>query len=232
MTNIIKQTLSEKEATLLDSIDGLVAAEKQIILSRAKEAFAEALDFLPVELAMGYDTIYFKVEGKEILSINSRYEKQYYLNTYSTWIDGDFELKRLVFNGMVARVVLENSNVYNEIFAKTELREEIAVLKEQLYAIKNEIDKINREELLEKQAKALESFYKGEEVAFEKARIIIYGRGKYDVIYRVSKLKCISANVSGKKVTIEFTCLSYDTEVEVTHKLEGIQMKYLIEHLT
>jgi len=230
MTNIVKETLLEKEATLLDSIDGLVAAEKQIILSRAKEAFVEALDFLPVELTMGYDTIYFKAEGKEILSINSRYEKQYYLNTYSTWIDGDFELKRLIFNGMVARVVLANSNVYNEIFAKTELREEIAVLKEQLYAIKREIQAINIAEAAKAKEERKARLVAGEEIEFNKLGSISYGSGKYNIVDRVKSIKVeMTSKVKG---TVTFKLQNYYEETFQTYSKENVNIdRYILPHL-
>jgi len=230
MTNIVKETLLEKEATLLDSIDGLVAAEKQIILSRAKEAFVEALDFLPVELTMGYDTIYFKAEGKEILSINSRYEKQYYLNTYSTWIDGDFELKRLIFNGMVARVVLANSNVYNEIFAKTELREEIAVLKEQLYAIKREIQAINVAEAAKAKEERKARLVAGEEIEFNKLGSISYGSGKYNIVDRVKSIKVeMTSKVKG---TVTFKLQNYYEETFQTYSKENVNIdRYILPHL-
>jgi hypothetical protein len=230
MTNIVKETLLEKEATLLDSIDGLVAAEKQMILSRAKEAFVEALDFLPVELAMGYDTIYFKVEGKEILSINSRYERQYYLNTYSTWIDGDFELKRLIFNGMVARVVLANSNVYNEIFAKTELREEIAVLKEQLYIIKREIQAINVAEAAKAREEKKAKLAAGEEIEFDKLQTIVYGHGRFKAVDRVKSIKVdMTSKVKG---TVTFKLQNYYEETFQTYSKENVNIdRYILPHL-
>jgi len=62
-------------------------------------------------------------------------------------------------------------------------------------------------------------------------KIITYGRGKYDGIHRVVKLKCIDKNASGKKITVEFTSLSYDTNVEIVNKIEGIQTKYLVGEL-
>ena len=230
MTNIVKETLLEKEATLLDSIDGLVAAEKQMILSRAKEAFTEALDFLPAELTMGYDTIYFKVEGKEILSINSRYEKQHYLNTYSTWIDGDFELQRLIFNGMVAKVVLANPNVYNEIFAKTELREEIAVLKEQLYAIKREVQAINVAEAAKAKEEKKAKLVAGEEIEFNKLGTISYGSGRYNTVDRV---KSIKVNMTSKaKGTVTFKLQNYYEETFQTYTKENVHIdRYILPHL-
>lgn len=230
MTNIVKETLLEKQATLLDSIDGLVAAEKQTILNRVKGAFVEALDFLPVELTMGYDTIYFKVEGREILSINSRYEKQPYLNTYSTWIESDFELKRLIFNGMIAKVVLTNPNVYNEIFAKTELREEIAVLKGQLYAIKNEIQAINVAEAAKAKEEKKAKLAAGEEIEFDKLQTISYGSGKYNIVDRVKSIKVeMTSKVKG---TVTFKLQNYFEETFQEYVRENVHIdRYILPYL-
>ena len=90
---------------------------------------------------------------------------------------------------------------------------------------------MEKAEAEEKKAKALESFYNGEEVAFDKMKSISYGRGKYDTFVRVSKLKCIDKSVSGKKVTVQFTCVSYDTDKEEVHMKKDIQTKYLIDQL-
>jgi hypothetical protein len=230
MTNIVKETLLEKQATLLDSIDGLVAAEKQIILNRAKEAFVEALDFLPVELTMGYDTIYFKVEGKEILSINSKYEKQYYLNTYSTWIESGFELQRLIFNGMVAKVVLANPNVYNGIFAKTELREEIAVLKGQLYAIKREVEAINVAEAAKAKEEKKAKLVAGEEIEFDKLQTIMYGHGRFKAVDRVKAIKVeMTSKVKG---TVTFKLQNYFEETFQTYTKENINIdRYILPYI-
>ena len=105
MTNIVKETLLEKQAVLVEKLSDLLTAEKEIIISRTKSAFKEAVDYIPVEVTIGYETVYFKVEGREILSINKRYASQPYLNTYATFIEGDFELRRLIFNGMIAKKI-------------------------------------------------------------------------------------------------------------------------------
>jgi hypothetical protein len=90
---------------------------------------------------------------------------------------------------------------------------------------------LNREEADMKKAKALENFYTGGEVVLDNLQTINYGRGRYESISRVTKLKCINRNTSGKKVTVEFTCLSYDTDQETVHTKEDIQTKYLIDQL-
>lgn len=230
MTNIVKQTLVEKQTTLVEELENLVVAEKEIILSRVKAAFKEAIDYIPVEATLGYDSVYFKVEGKEILSINKRYTNEPYLNTYATFIEGDFELRRLIFNGMVAKIVLENSNIYDEIFAETELKEEIKTLREQCYAIKNEIDLINRQEQEKALAERREKLIKGEEIEFEKPRQIDYAGGRYDSINRV---KSIKVDMTSKaKGTVTFKVQNWYDETFQEYVKENINIdRYILPHL-
>jgi hypothetical protein len=93
---------------------------------------------------------------------------------------------------------------------------------------------MNQEEAAMKKAKALENFFKGGEVVFDNLETITYGyrEGSYENIFRVVKLKCIKKSTLRKKVTVEFTCLSYDMNTESTHIKEGIQTRWLIEYLT
>ena len=242
MTNIIKQTLIDRRTVIGEELQILAAQKNDLILKRAGELFKEVLkDFPQVSLGISYgDTVYFDVDRKEILSINSRSwvgNANHYLNTYSTNIDSEFEYKRLIFNGRIAEILYKGGMqlCINEIFVEDGLlkvwKEQVSELHSENSILRSEIDKMNREEADMKKAKALESFYNGEEVAFDKMKIITYGRGKYDGIHRVVKLKCIDKNASGKKITVEFTSLSYDTNVEIVNKVEGIQTKYLIGEL-
>jgi hypothetical protein len=93
---------------------------------------------------------------------------------------------------------------------------------------------MNQEEAAMKKAKALENFFKGGEVVFDNLETITYGyrEGSYENIFRVVKLKCIKKSTLRKKVTVEFTCLSYDMNTESTHIKEGIQTRWLIDYLT
>ena len=93
---------------------------------------------------------------------------------------------------------------------------------------------LNREEAAIKKAKALENFYAGKEVVLDDLQVITYGyrKGSYENIFRVVKFKCIKKSTLGKKVTVEFTCLSYDRNTESTHTIEGIQTRWLIKYLT
>ena len=242
MTNIIKQTLIDRRTVIGEELQILAAQKSDLILKRAGELFKEVLkDFPQVSLGISYgDTIYFNVDRKEILSINSRSwvgNSNHYLNTYSTTIDSEFEYKRLIFNGRIAEILYKGgmNECINTIFVEDGLlkvwKEQVSELHSENSILRSEIDRMNREEADMRKAKALENFYIGEEVVLDKLQTISYGRGKYDAVVRVSKLKCINKNTSGKKVTVEFTCLSYDTDKEIVHTKEDIQTKYLIDQL-
>jgi hypothetical protein len=242
MTNVIKQTLIDRRTVIAEELQILEAQKNELIVKRAGELFKEVLgDFPQVSLGISYgDTIYFNVDRKEILSINSRSwvgNSNHYLNTYSTTIDSEFEYKRLIFNGRIAEILYKGgmNECINTIFVEDGLlkvyKEQTSQLHTEDRALGSEIGRLNREEADMKKAKALENFYTGGEIILNGLKTIYYGKGKYDAICRVSKLKCINKNTSGKKVTVEFTCLSYDTDQETVHTKEDIQTKYLIDQL-
>jgi hypothetical protein len=242
MTNIVKQTLIDRRNVILKEIQILGAQRNELIVKRAEELFKEVLeDFPETSLSISYgDTLYFNAERKEILSINSRSwsgNSNHYLNTYSTFVDTEFEYRRLIFNGKIAEVLYKGGmqSCIDQIFVEDGLlasyKEQEEILRTEDYALSREIDKMNREETEERRAKVLESFYNGEEVEFDEIRTIEYGRGKYDTVYRVVKLKCIDKNASGKKVTVQFSSLRYDTQDVVVNEIGGIQTKYLIGEL-
>jgi len=242
MTNIIKQTLIDRRTVISEELQILGAQKNELISKRAEELFKEVLaDFPQVTLGISYgDTVYFNIDRKEILSINSRSwvgNSNHYLNTYSTTIDSEFEYKRLIFNGRIAEILYKGgmNECINTIFVEDGLlkvyKEQASELHKEDSILRSEIDRLNREEADMKKAKALENFYTGGEVVLDNLQTINYGRGRYESISRVTKLKCINRNTSGKKVTVEFTCLSYDTDQEVILKKEDIQTKYLIDQL-
>ena len=123
MTNIIKQTLIDRRTVIGEELQILGAQKNELFIKRAEELFKEVLkDFPQVSLGVSYgDTIYFNVDRKEILSINSRSwvgNANHYLNTYSTTIDSEFEYKRLIFNGRIAEILYKGGMqlCINEIF--------------------------------------------------------------------------------------------------------------------
>jgi hypothetical protein len=242
MTNIIKQTLIDRRTVIGEELQILGAQKNELISKRAEELFKEVLkDFVGVSLGISYgDTIYFNVDRKEILSINSRSwvgNSNHYLNTYATTIDSEFEYKRLIFNGRIAEILYKGgmNECINTIFVEDGLlkvyKEQTDELHNEDRVLRSEIDRLNREEADMRKAKALENFYTGGEVVLDNLQTINYGRGRFENISRVVKLKCINRNTSGKKVTVEFTCLSYDTDQEIVHTKEGVQTKYFVDQL-
>jgi hypothetical protein len=242
MTNIIKQTLTEKQAAIEEQLQAALVAKNELVIFRTRSYFTQALEEHPevsIQCRHG-DSISFMANGKDILSIDSKGWNEnatYYLNTYSTWVESDFEINRLIFNGKIAGII-SNENVLQQIgfiFSNegkmADITETISTLRSELNLIRREITKIEHEETEARKAKTLQDFYAGGEIILNGLKTIYYGKGKYDSICRVSKLKCTNSNTSGKKVTVEFTCLSYDTDIEVTHKKEDIQTKYLIDQL-
>ena len=173
MTNIIKQTLIDRRTVIAEELQILAAQKNDLILKRAGELFKEVLkDFPQVSLGISYgDTIYFNVDRKEILSINSRSwvgNSNHYLNTYSTTIDSEFEYKRLIFNGRIAEILYKGgmNECINTIFVEDGLlkvwKEQVSELHSENYILRSEIDRMNREEADMRKAKALENFYIGE----------------------------------------------------------------------
>ena len=142
MTNIIKQTLIDRRTVIGEELQILAAQKNDLILKRAGELFKEVLkDFPQVSLGISYgDTVYFNVDRKEILSINSRSwvgNSNHYLNTYSTTIDSEFEYKRLIFNGRIAEILYKGGMqlCINEIFVEDGL---LKVWKEQVSELQKE----------------------------------------------------------------------------------------------
>lgn len=240
MTNTIKQTLTERLEVVTQELTHLASEKNLMIIERAKNEFQDALMNLPeVEIKISYgDSIYFNFEDKEILSIHTKggfgsRPTTHYLNTYSTWIEDGFELKRLVFNGLVAGKVLADGEVYSRIFAEdVELKEKTKLFANEQYELQRTIREIEQREATDKKEKALKKFFAGEEVEFESMQTIQYARSRWDWMYRVSKMKCLNYDKKKDAVTVEFTCKSYQKEDpdQVVTK-EAVKMKYLNYHI-
>ena len=236
MTNTIKQTLNDRLQVVTQELATLAAEKNSRITERTKEEFQDAMTFLPeVELKTAYhDTVYFNFDNREIISIQSKggyggREKSYYLNTYSTWIEGDFELKRLMFNGMIAGKLLADKETYSRIFAKDEAFEEVvSKFQEELMQLTNAIREIERKEAMERKEARLKKFFAGEEVEFDEMKTIQYARRRWDSLNRVAKMKCLSYDKKKDAVTVEFTCRSWVQEdPDKTYTCQNVKMKYL-----
>lgn len=232
MTNIIKQALSDKLQSIENLSDALTDKRIDFLETRAKELLHPAFEFLPdANVKAGYDTFYIYASldrRSEILSINKRTFGTAYLNTYSTFIDSESEYKRLIFNGKVAELFLNDSELFDKLFAPTEFDEELNSLRDEAWTLRREVDKLEQIEAATLRNERITKFFNGEEIEFEEAKSVSYGYRKYDQISRVKKIRCVSFNKSKKKVTVEFTCKSWDDETPdrvVTY--ENLAMKYM-----
>ncbi len=236
MTNTIKQTLNDRLEAVTQELAALASEKNSRITERVKEQFQDAIMFLPeVELKTAYhDTVYFSFDGKEILSIQSKGgygggERSYYLNTYSTWIEDDFELKRLIFNGFVAGKLLADIETYSRIFAKDEALEEvIGKLHEESMQLTHAVREIERKEAMDAKEIAMKKFFAGEEFEFDEREKIQYARGRYDSINRVIKMKCLSYDKKKNAATVELTSQAWVQEdPDKIHTCQNVKMKYL-----
>ena len=232
MTNIIKQALSDKLQSIENLNNALTDKRTNFLESRVKELLHPAFEFLPgAAVKAGYDTFYIYASSdmrNDILSINSRIYGTNYLNTYSTFIDSESEFKRLIFNGKVAELFLNDSELFGKLFAPTEFDEELNSLEDEAWALRKEIDKIEQDEAATLKNERLTKFFNGEEIKFKNPITFNYGAKKYDYVARVISVRSLSLNKSKKKATIEFTCKSWDEETpNRILTCENIPVKYL-----
>lgn len=232
MTNIIKQALSDRLQSIENLGDALTDKKTDFLETRVKELLHSAFEFLPdAAVKAGYDTFYIYASPdrrNEILSINSRTYGTNYLNTYSTFIDSESEFKRLIFNGKVAELFLNDSELFGKLFAPTEFDDELNSLRDEAWALRKEIDRIERDEAATLKHEKLTKFFNGEEIKFENPISISYGSKKYDYIARVISIRSLSLNKSKKKATVEVTCKAWDQEgSNRVLTLESIPVKYL-----
>lgn len=232
MTNIVKQALNEKLQSIENQIDTLTDKRTDYIHTRVKELLHPAFEFLPdAAIKIGYDSFYIYPSldmRNEILSINSRTYGTNYLNTYSTFIDSESEFKRLIFNGKVAELFLNDSELFGKLFAPTEFDEELNSLRNESWSLQKEIDKIEQQEIATLKHDKLTKLLNSEEIEFENPITLSYGAKKYDSIDRVISMKCLNFNKSKKKAIVQFTCKSWQHDGEnYVSILDNIPVKYL-----
>jgi hypothetical protein len=149
MTNIknfeiVKATLLEKKEAIQKQIDALCDESNEEVTELFKEVFAEQLaSYADVELKANNNAVAFRIGRKDICNIYSRSyfnRTGYYLNTYATTVEDEFEYKRLIFNGKIAEKILSNPDLVQETFdAPFSKKAELNALQEEFYAIEGEI---------------------------------------------------------------------------------------------
>lgn len=234
--NIVKIALEEKKVQVEAAIEVAQNQKSQIMIDRTKGMFAEAFDFLPsVEVSCRYgDSVYLMLNNKEILSIATRryFDDKSdtikgYLNTYSTMMESDFEMKRLIFNGFIARKFLNHFNAtLTELFAPTGLEEELSKLQMELHQLQQQIRKVEIEEIVEKQ-KAMERLLKlGVEVSLSKLCDFKHGRGKWDYMHRIVKIKL--DEITKRDANVIITCKAWsEDDQDRVQTFYKVKMKYI-----
>ena len=243
MTNIknfeiVKATLLEKKEAIQKQIDALCDESFKEMTELFKEVFAEQLaSYADVILKANRNAVAFRIERKELCSIYSRSyygTKGYYLNTYATTIEDEFEYKRLIFNGKVAEKILSNQDLIQETFdTPFSKKAELDALQEEFYAIEGEIRNQNHRI---QQAKKDEVMVKlmGEGMEWEAGKMFEFNRQWSS--FQVKKVRVFNATKSGKTVDLEVAYAQYDWDANgnrvegedriVTH--EKIKMEYVM----
>ena len=243
MTNIknfeiVIAALAEKKSTLQNQIDALCDESKKEVTTLFEKVFAEELvSYADVVLKANNNAVAFRIGHKDICNIYSRSyfdKKGYYLNTYATTVEDEFEYKRLIFNGKIAEKIFFNQDLIQETFdTPFSKKEELNALQEEFYAIEREIS--NQKHRIQ-QAKKDEVMIKlmGEGMEWEAGKTFELNRQWSS--YQVKKVRIVKATKSGKTVDLEVTYAQYDWDADgyrtegedriVTH--EKIKMDYVM----
>lgn len=255
MTTI--ENLEIVKAALLEKRDAVELAHSALMKEATEEKKAifeklfadELVSYADVVVIIGSGSIFFRVENKEIGSINGRSywreddtDRKFYFNTYTTMCESEFEFKRLIFNGRIAARMLTDMDSIKEAFMvpfskKAELdalANEYQILTKEIKEKEYEVKKIKREEFTEK--------LHGEGVEWTPGKTFTFNRQWYS--YQVKKVKITKTTKSGKTADLEVTYGTWDyvyddegngSRVEkedrvVTH--EKIRMDYVLSNFT
>jgi len=234
---ITKTALEERIANLQEQLRDLKSTDSQLLKERAEGLLESALAFYPeveVQTVNTYsDSIYVNVKDedgrlREILSIHSRSYGSDYLNTYATTLDTEFELKRLAFNGKVAELFLNDSDLFKKLFAPSEHTGAINQLRDEIYILERTLNETNRQikqAAIDEQVAKLKA---GEEIKFEKPKSITTGSSKYDWADRVIAIK--AQWTSKKKVDVTFTCKAWmEEDPDRVWTKTGVHEKYILQ---
>jgi len=214
--NKVKQVLEDKVVELNSKIWEQLDALNAHMNLKAAEFFKEVLVDFPevsVEVYKG-ESLYFKVDNKEILSTSQRgYDENatHYLNTYSTWIESDFEYRRLMFNGRIAALLYNKGweTALKEFFVPDEFmveyKKQRGILDDEKWELEREIARINKEQQEASKKETLKKMLAGEVAYLIDPVTMYYKSGKYDYVRGVQSFQVVGTNSTGKKVDIEFT---------------------------
>jgi hypothetical protein len=231
--NIIKQTLIEKKEATAKQIHALLIERQIAFESRGAELLKPALEIYPeANLVYQYDSFQVRTGSKysDLISINNRgYHGEapsYYLSTYSTTIDTEFELKRLILNGRIAEMFLNDSDLGAKMFEGTDLCLQLGDLRDESRALDRAIYEMEVQEKVDKLADAVKRFESGDEIEFSKHVNFTFGHKRHDTVVRVIKIKLINTPKKGV-VNVEVTCKGWNTDEPHIQTLNNIKMKYV-----
>ena len=227
MTNIknfeiVIAALAEKKEAIHKQIDVLSKEAKEEMTEVFRKVFAEELlTYADVELRANSNAVAFRIGHKDICNIYSRsyYDRKgYYLNTYATTVEDDFEYKRLIFNGRIAEKIFYNQELIQETFdTPFSKEEELKALQEESYAIEKEvgnqkhhIQAARRDEVISK--------LNGEGMEWEAGTTFEFNRQWSS--YQVKKVRVLNATKSGKTVDLEVSYAQYDWDAD-NNRIEG-----------
>lgn len=246
MTNIeslkiVKAALLEKKGKIQEAIASHEEAFGHEKKALWETVFQPELDtYLEVDVVAGKGWVRFSVGNKEIASISCKGYKndEFYFNTYSTFIESEFEYKRLIFNGKIAEKILFNQESILEVFKTGYSKaEELESLYEQQYAIEKEIRCKDLDMIEVRKQEVIDKLY-GEGMEFNVNKVFEFARNFRN--YSVKKVRVNHATKSGKTVDLEVTYAvidwSYDEEGRSTQTeredrvviYEGIKMDYVL----
>ena len=231
--NIIKQTLIEKKEAITKQIDALLIERQIAFESRGAELLKPALETAPeMNLVYQYDSFKVVAESKysDLISINKREyygeTPSYYLNTYATTIDSDFELKRLILNGKIAEMFLNDSDLGSKLFEKTDLCLQLRSLRDENQALERAIYEMENQEKVDKLEALVKKFETGDEIELSKHVDFTFGHRRYDTAVRVLKIKLVNTPKKGV-VDVEVTSKGWNTDEPYIQTLKSIKMKYV-----
>ena len=231
--NIIKQTLIEKKEATAKQIDALLIERQTAFESRGAELLKPALETYPeANLVYQYDSFQVRTGGKysDLISINKREyygeAPTFYLNTYSTTIDSEFELKRLILNGRIAEMFLNDSDLGAKMFEKTDLCLQLNDLSDESRTLDRAIYEMEMQEQADKLVNVVKRFESGDEIEFSKHVDFTFGYRRYDTAVRVIKIKLMNTPKKGV-VNVELTSKGWSTDEPHIQTLNSIKMKYV-----
>jgi hypothetical protein len=205
--NIIKATLEEKLQTVQATKQELVNKINAMQVEAAKHMFAKVLlEHDAVTIKVAYESLQFLVDNKSILSIEQKTawdktRRSFYLNTYATWVNNDFEMQRIIFNGAIAETIQTAGGleVLGCIFdAGEEVEAEEFKMQDTIYQLEKELNVIKVKEAQQKEAEIKQALLAKTKIEFVETKRIYYGKSRWDYQSFVKSVQVVEIGKRGK----------------------------------